>query len=69
MRPAGEDVEFESAAGLRDTPKALLVQLSDKRHVWVPKSQISEDSEVYAPGHTGSLLVSEWWCSREGLEP
>lgn len=34
--------------------------------IWVPKGQIHDDSEVYAVGHEGKLIVSAWLASKEG---
>lgn len=53
--------------GVRETQKAVLVRLDDGSEHWVPKSQIHEDSEVYASGTDGTLIVSRWWAEKEGL--
>lgn len=34
---------------------------------WIPQSQVSDDSEVYALGHKGTLVVSGWFARKEGL--
>lgn len=57
---------FEGVAALRQTEKALLVEL-DGKEIWVPQSQIDDDSEVFEAGGEGVLVVSEWWATERGL--
>jgi hypothetical protein len=59
-------VALEDVKVLKETDKALLVDLEGEP-VWVPKSCVDDDSEVYRLGDEGTLLVSEWWAIREGL--
>jgi hypothetical protein len=63
----GQDIG--TAKVLRVTDKALLVRLEDHgdKEVWVPKSQIHEDSEVYDADHEGVLVVSEWFAKKAEL--
>jgi hypothetical protein len=49
-----------------ETSKALLVEFEGEK-VWIPRSQIHDDSEVYAEGHTGTLIVSRWIAEQKGL--
>jgi len=51
----------------RETDKALLVEFDDGEDRWVPKSQIHDDSEVYAADTEGTLIVKRWWAQKEGL--
>ena len=32
---------------------------------WIPKSQITEDSEVYKAGTCGTLIVTEWLAEQK----
>lgn len=59
-------VSFHDAEGLKETDLALLVEL-DGEEVWIPKSVIDDDSEVYRVGDEGTLVVHEWWAEKEGL--
>jgi hypothetical protein len=53
---------------IRETAKALLVELDGEDEVWIPKSVIHEDSEVYSMNSgEGSLIVEEWWAEANGL--
>lgn len=53
-------VEAESA-------KAILVEIEGEK-VWVPKSVIHDDSEVYSKkSGAGELLVLRWWAEKKGL--
>lgn len=59
-------VTFEKVTVVRETDNALLVDIEGKEH-WIPKSQIDDDSEVYALGTDGDLVVSEWIALQKGL--
>lgn len=64
-----EPLSLGAARVVTATDKALLVALADHRNrqVWVPKSQIHDDSEVYAAEQTGELIVTDWWAEKEGF--
>lgn len=34
--------------------------------VWIPKSQVHDDSEVWQPGHEGTLVITEWLAIERG---
>lgn len=59
-------VEFEDVEARTESDKALLCVV-DGVEVWIPKSQIDDDSEVYEKGHTGKLVVTEWIATEKGL--
>lgn len=65
----GQDVG--DARVIRATEKALLVRLEDhgNKEVWVPKSQIHVDSEVYddAGGREGVLIITQWMAKKLDL--
>jgi hypothetical protein len=53
---------------IAESSKAIRVRLDTGREVWVPKSVIDDDSEVYDSDHDeGKLVVQEWWAEKEGL--
>lgn len=54
------------ATALRSTDKALLVEV-DGEELWIPHSQIDDDSEVYREGDAGQLVISEWIAKQKGL--
>ena len=60
----GQDVG--TAKVLCVTDKALLVKLEDHgdKEVWVPKSQIHADSEVYAADTDGILIITRWMANK-----
>lgn len=65
---ARELVRFHDCIAEQETAKALRVWIEDlEEHIWVPKSVIHDDSEVYKDGTTGELVVLEWWASKKGL--
>lgn len=59
---------------VQDTPASIRVERQDlegydpNHSLWIPQSQVHEDSEVYAKGTEGSLIVTAWlarereWC-------
>ncbi len=59
-----EWAEVEDVKCIAETAEAVLVKL-DGAQVWVPKSQISDDSEVGALGDEGTLVVAEWFAVKQ----
>jgi hypothetical protein len=59
-------VKISDVVCTRETEKALLV-IIDEETYWIPKSQIHDDSEVYALGCSGVLVISEWIAEQKGL--
>jgi hypothetical protein len=59
-------VSFLDVTVLKETPAALLCEI-DGDEVWIPQSQIDDDSEVYEKGHRGTLIVSQWIAEQKGL--
>lgn len=51
-----------------ETDKAILVSIECEDY-WIPKSQIDDDSEVYKKGTEGTLIISDWFAKKAGLEP
>jgi len=65
-----DEVSFDDAQATGETEAALCVELSTRKgpiEVWFPKSQISDDSEVYALGHKGKLVVTRWIAEQKEL--
>lgn len=58
-----EDVVIE-----RETHLAVLVRIDgDDDPVWVPKSVIHDNSEIWKAGQEpGTLVVHAWWAHRQG---
>lgn len=61
-----EGADFPEAVCLRETKKAILVNRGGG-DLWVPKSVIHDDSEVFEEGHEGTLIVETWWAEEKGL--
>ena len=47
-----------------DTDKALLCTKDGEPDFWVPKSQVSDDSEVYKVGTDGRIIMKGWWAEK-----
>ena len=63
-----DTVIYAGVEAIRST--ALAVQcLVDSREIWIPRSQIGDDSEVQDSGDCGELIVTEWFARKEGLPP
>jgi hypothetical protein len=59
--------KIEKAVCVAETSKAICVEAEEfDERVWIPQSQIDEDSEVYSKGDEGMLIVSEWWAEKQG---
>lgn len=61
-------MEFAGVTCKKETDMALLCVI-DGEDVWIPKSQVHDDSEVFdgANNATGKLVVSEWIATQKGL--
>jgi hypothetical protein len=59
-------VEFEGVIVLHETDDALLVKVYDQE-VWIPKSHIHNDSDVYEADTEGALIISEWIAEKKEL--
>lgn len=61
-------VEFEDAVVLDKSKSGLALRIRfDGQEKWIPQSVIHDHSEVYAPGHRGTLVLKEWFAIKEGL--
>lgn len=61
-----ESVELPGVEAIRETDLALLCVI-DEREVWIPKSQITDDSTVNAKGDVGTLVITQWLADEKGL--
>lgn len=62
-------ITFDDCEVVHDSGKALLVIIPDLdkgEPVWVPQSQITEDSEIWKLGQSGKLVVTEWIAQQKG---
>lgn len=58
---------------VRTTDKAILVSVDElidsewEGEIWVPKSVVHDDSEVYSGStESGDLIVKTWWAEDKG---
>jgi hypothetical protein len=51
----------------KTTAKAILVTMIDKTDHWVPRSQITDNSEVRDLGDSGVLRTNKWWAETAGV--
>lgn len=57
---------IDDAEAIGETDKALRVRTKEHGDVWVPKSVIHDDSEVFEKGGDGALIVKAWFARKEG---
>lgn len=51
---------------VRETDKALLIKINN-RDIWIPKSCIHDDSELFDAVHKeGTVIVKRWWAAKNG---
>lgn len=70
MPEFADKCEFYDVVAIKDTGKALWVQMSEEdggEKLCIPHSQIDDDSEVYEEGTDGTLVVSRWIAEQKGL--
>lgn len=63
-----EPFYFEVTKVLRETQKALLVESDElnETEVWIPKSQIHDNSEVWKSSQEGKMAVTQWLARKNG---
>lgn len=61
-----ETVQIQNVTVIRDTEKALLVEIEGEE-VWIPKKMIDDDSEVYKIGTEGTLVIPLWLAEEKDL--
>jgi len=61
-----EDVTIDGVVSIGESANAVLCQIG-KRQIWIPKSQITDDSEVFADDQSGKLVITAWLAEREDL--
>lgn len=59
-------VKFENITCKAESERAILVEIEGDEY-WIPKSQVDDDSEVYAKDHSGELVISEWIAEQKGI--
>ena len=60
-------VEIRDVQAIKETDAALLCAIEGEE-IWIPKSQINDDSEVYAEGGEGTLVITRWFAEKKGLD-
>lgn len=60
--------EFEDVKCVGETTLAIQCQFPSGRLIWVPKSQVGEESEVYEEGGVGTLVIKKWFAEKEHIE-
>ena len=62
----GDQVEIENVKVKGKTKKGIWVEMKayEEKDVFIPYSQIGDDSVVYKVGDTGTMLVSEWLAEK-----
>jgi hypothetical protein len=59
-------VSFHDVTVLGETQLALKCEVEGEV-MWIPKSQIADESEVYKLDTEGELVITEWFAEKEGL--
>lgn len=60
-------VVFPGTVVERETDRAIYVRLVEGEKLWVPKSIIDDDSEVWRGEQEGELVLPEWWVEKMEL--
>lgn len=50
----------------RATDDAILITVEGE-NIWIPQSQIHDDSEVWKEGDTGELVIPMWLAEKKNL--
>jgi hypothetical protein len=63
-----EEEVFEcDAEAIDSSDSALKCFLETGETKWIPNTVIHDDSEVFAEGHSGKLVLRLWWAQKEKL--
>jgi hypothetical protein len=62
----GPFVSYPNVECWKETDKAIFVFVLDQ-FLWIPKGQISEDSEVWKEGDLGKLVITRWIAIQKKL--
>lgn len=63
---------FPMQEGMNLTPSDRRSEIGihkSQTEIWIPKSQIHDDSEVFEANTEGRLVLSEWICNQKDLQP
>jgi hypothetical protein len=61
-----EPYEVPNVHVRKDSKGALLCAIDD-RLIWIPKSQVLDESEVWGEGDEGTLVIPEWLAIERGI--
>jgi hypothetical protein len=61
-----EGYVFEDCEIIHQTDRALKVRLDDGTEIWVPKSVVHDNSEIWKAEEKGDLTVKHWWARSSG---
>lgn len=63
-------VTISNCTAIRESSLALLIKLPGGREVWIPKSAIHDDSEVFDGKNNaeGKLVAQDWWAEKEQID-
>lgn len=61
------NVTFDDVECTGETEMAICCLGLLDNPVWIPKSQIHDDSEVWKKGQTGALVITRWIAEQKGL--
>jgi hypothetical protein len=69
--PSDETFTIADAVCVGETGAAIRVEapffedVSDDPEVWIPKSVVHDDSEVYTEGTDGELVIHYWFAQKK----
>ena len=59
---------IENCKVVADSPNAILVESPElEKSIWVPQSQVCDESEVWKKGDEGTLIITDWIAEQKGL--
>ncbi len=61
-------VKIDDVSCTAETDKACLMLIGTDE-IWMPKSQIDDDSEVWKKCQDGTLVISDWIAEKKNLQP
>jgi len=61
-------VTISDVVCIKETDAALLIRLEDGTEHWIPRSQLSKDSDVSNEDDEGAITLTRWIAEQKSLE-
>lgn len=71
MRAGDPTKSVDNVICVKETEKAICIKINDPKYMqtmWLPKSQLHADSQVYEMDTAGTIIMSQWIYDQKNWE-